>query len=175
MSCLLCGKFCLKLSEIAHTIRENYKKLLTSPTAKIIPIHFLPFLIRIIAKSIYGQYNTDSTLLNRITPELQHTLRDNFVYLHRNYEYGKVQEWFNWHAWKACVLERVPRVRISPFPHYVFKPDASRKKGCPAFFIRLLNLIFVSIHSCLINTKLNCILHCFKYISPNFWLYVIVY
>ena len=33
---------------------------------------------------------------------------------------GKVQERFNWHAWKACVPERVPRVRISPFPQRVF-------------------------------------------------------
>lgn len=30
---------------------------------------------------------------------------------------GKVQEWFNWHAWKACVPVTVPRVRIPPFPH----------------------------------------------------------
>ncbi len=29
---------------------------------------------------------------------------------------GEVQEWFNWHAWKACVQETVPRVRISPSP-----------------------------------------------------------
>ncbi len=31
-----------------------------------------------------------------------------------------MQEWLNWHAWKACVLETVPRVRIPPFPqqHY---------------------------------------------------------
>ncbi len=27
-----------------------------------------------------------------------------------------MQERLNWHAWKACVPERVPRVRISPFP-----------------------------------------------------------
>ncbi len=27
-----------------------------------------------------------------------------------------MQEWFNWHAWKACVLETVPRVRISLLP-----------------------------------------------------------
>lgn len=31
-------------------------------------------------------------------------------------QYGKVQEWLNWHAWKACVPETVPRVRIPPFP-----------------------------------------------------------
>lgn len=29
---------------------------------------------------------------------------------------GKMQEWFNWHAWRACVRESVPRVRISLFP-----------------------------------------------------------
>jgi hypothetical protein len=27
-----------------------------------------------------------------------------------------MQEWFNWHAWRACVRESVPRVRISLFP-----------------------------------------------------------
>ena len=31
-----------------------------------------------------------------------------------------MQEWLNWHAWKACVPVTVPRVRIPPFP----QPDA---------------------------------------------------
>lgn len=31
---------------------------------------------------------------------------------------GKVSEWFKVHAWKACVPEKVPGVRIPPFPHY---------------------------------------------------------
>ncbi len=29
---------------------------------------------------------------------------------------GKVQEWLNWQHWKCCELERVPWVRIPPFP-----------------------------------------------------------
>src|SRR4051794_12291885 len=29
---------------------------------------------------------------------------------------GRVAEWFKAHAWKACGLERVSRVRISPRP-----------------------------------------------------------
>ena len=35
-----------------------------------------------------------------------------------------MQEWLNWHAWKACVPARVPWVRIplSPLPFAVFKP-----------------------------------------------------
>ncbi len=31
---------------------------------------------------------------------------------------GRVAEWFKAHAWKACVLETVPRVRISLRPYY---------------------------------------------------------
>ncbi len=30
---------------------------------------------------------------------------------------GKVREWLNRHAWKACVAERLPRVQIPPLPH----------------------------------------------------------
>ena len=29
---------------------------------------------------------------------------------------GEVLEWFNRHAWKACVAARLPRVRIPPSP-----------------------------------------------------------
>ena len=28
-----------------------------------------------------------------------------------------MREWLNRHAWKACVAERLPRVRIPPLPH----------------------------------------------------------
>jgi hypothetical protein len=31
---------------------------------------------------------------------------------------GEVQEWLNWHAWKACVRESVPWVRIPPSPRH---------------------------------------------------------
>ena len=33
---------------------------------------------------------------------------------------GWVAEWFKAHAWKACVRESVPRVRISPHPYAPF-------------------------------------------------------
>ena len=29
---------------------------------------------------------------------------------------GEVQEWLNWHAWRACVRVTVPWVRIPPSP-----------------------------------------------------------
>jgi hypothetical protein len=38
--------------------------------------------------------------------------------------YGEMSEWFKEHAWKACVLERVPRVRIPLSPPY-FEPIAA--------------------------------------------------
>lgn len=30
-----------------------------------------------------------------------------------------MQEWLNWHAWKACVPATVPWVRIPLFPQYI--------------------------------------------------------
>jgi hypothetical protein len=38
---------------------------------------------------------------------------------------GWVAEWFKAHAWKACVRESVPRVRISPHPYAPFDVTAS--------------------------------------------------
>ena len=38
-----------------------------------------------------------------------------YVFLNR----GKVSEWLKEHAWKACVRESVPWVRIPPFPFQV--------------------------------------------------------
>ncbi len=41
------------------------------------------------------------------------------VILAQRYAYpyqGQVSEWFKEHAWKACVLETVPWVRIPPCP-----------------------------------------------------------
>jgi hypothetical protein len=36
---------------------------------------------------------------------------------------GEMQEWFNWHAWKACVpLEAGPGVRIPLSPQHFDKP-----------------------------------------------------
>ena len=40
-------------------------------------------------------------------------LADFFVSNH----FGKLSEWFKVHAWKACILERVSRVRIPDFPY----------------------------------------------------------
>ena len=34
----------------------------------------------------------------------------------RNQALGEVQEWLNWHAWRACVRVTVPWVRIPPSP-----------------------------------------------------------
>ncbi len=36
-----------------------------------------------------------------------------------NYALGEVQEWLNWHAWRACVRVTVPWVRIPPSPRNV--------------------------------------------------------
>ena len=40
------------------------------------------------------------------------------IYLHLKY-FGEVQEWLIWHAWKACVRESVPWVRIPLSPQLV--------------------------------------------------------
>ena len=36
----------------------------------------------------------------------------------RRLSHGEMAEWLKAHAWKACVLERVPRVRIPVSPPY---------------------------------------------------------
>ena len=41
-------------------------------------------------------------------------LAQRYAYLHQ----GQVSEWFKEHAWKACVLETVPWVRIPPCPPF---------------------------------------------------------
>ncbi len=60
----------------------------------------------------------------RIMPARLRWSRDSSLRLHgigwrlgaRLTEKGQVPEWFNGHAWKACVPAMVPRVRISPCP-----------------------------------------------------------
>jgi hypothetical protein len=44
---------------------------------------------------------------------------------------GWVAEWFKAHAWKACVRESVPRVRISPHPYAPF--DVTMSGGVLSF------------------------------------------
>ena len=41
---------------------------------------------------------------------------------------GEVSEWLKEHAWKACVRLRVPRVRISPSPHFLLRRISLEKK-----------------------------------------------
>ena len=36
--------------------------------------------------------------------------------------HGEVSEWLKEHAWKACVRETVPRVRIPPSPPRILDP-----------------------------------------------------
>ena len=64
-----------------------------------------------------------TTKTHSIVHSLQNKSGENGTYGYKTfrifalpYKRGKVQEWFNWHAWKACVPETVPRVRIPLFP-----------------------------------------------------------
>ena len=50
----------------------------------------------------------------------------------RGYFNGEVHEWLKWHAWKACVRETVPRVRIplSPLLLAVASFSGQRPQTC---------------------------------------------
>ncbi len=61
-----------------------------------------------------------------------------------SYLFGKVQEWFNWHAWKACVLARVPWVRIPPFPLIFFTLRISPIPFALLIYINFFDYYFLS-------------------------------
>ena len=44
------------------------------------------------------------------------------AYLNNIYYQGEMAEWFKAHAWKVCVLLKVPRVRIPVSPPKIKKP-----------------------------------------------------
>jgi hypothetical protein len=44
-----------------------------------------------------------------------------FRRFHNKSSHGEMAEWLKAHAWKACVLERVPRVRIPVSPPFTFQ------------------------------------------------------
>ena len=46
--------------------------------------------------------------------------------------FGKMSEWSKVHAWKACVPERVPRVRIPLFPSLKNNKDSFDESRCYA-------------------------------------------
>ena len=48
---------------------------------------------------------------------------------------GQVSEWSNEHAWKVCVLETVPRVRIPPCPPSIFHRNI--------FVMSILRFLFI--------------------------------
>ena len=51
-----------------------------------------------------------------------------------------MQEWLNWHAWKACIPERVSRVRIplSPQSTRPVGMDSARIRWKPQAYERIL-------------------------------------
>lgn len=50
---------------------------------------------------------------------------------------GQVSEWFKEHAWKACVGETLPWVRIPPCPPFIFSGSrAKRAAGESEFRVR---------------------------------------
>ena len=50
---------------------------------------------------------------------------------------GEMAEWLKAHAWKACVLERVPRVRIPVSPPYFQSLRLEIKPSTLSFIIGL--------------------------------------
>ena len=55
-----------------------------------------------------------------------------------SYYFGEVSEWSNVHAWKACVGESLPGVRISPSPLKIY----NRQKNETSSANLLLNIYF---------------------------------
>ena len=62
-----------------------------------------------------------------------------------NYYFGEVSEWLKVHAWKACVGESLPGVRISPSPLKIYIQQKNGKYVANPY--HLLNKYFVVLDS----------------------------